>query len=64
MIFSELMIANFEGQLCMFTNVVKGWQYRRFVLDTSSMVVLEYYLLEEKDGARSQEMEGALVISG
>ena len=48
------MMTNFEGQLCMFTDVVKGWQYRRFVLDTSSMVVLEYYLLEEKDGARSQ----------
>ena len=47
-----------EGQLCKFTNVVKGWQYRWFVLDTSNMV------LEERDGKSRarQEMEGALVI--
>ena len=52
-----------EGQLSKFTNVVNGWQYRWFVLDTSSMV-LEYYLLEEKDGKcrGRQEMEGAIVV--
>ena len=57
------MMTKYEGQLSKFTNVVKGWQYRWFVLDTSSMV-LEYYLLEEKDGKcrGRQEMEGALVI--
>ena len=57
------MMTKFEGQLSKFTNVVKGWQYRWFVLDTSSMV-LEYYLLEEKDGKcrGRQEMEGALVM--
>ena len=44
--------------MCKFTNVVKGWQYRWFVLDTSSMV------LEKRDGKNRgrQEMEGALVI--
>ena len=56
-------MTKFEGQLCKFTNVVKGWQYRRLVLDISSMV-LEYYLLKEKDGkgAVRQEIEGALII--
>ena len=51
-----------EGQLSKFTNVVKGWQYRWFVLD-ASRGVLEYYLLEEKEGKCRgwQEMEGALV---
>ena len=57
------MMTKFEGQLCKFTNVVKGWQYRRLVLDISSMV-LEYYLLKEKNGkgAVRQDIEGALIL--
>eukprot|EP00092_Neocalanus_flemingeri_P018696 GFUD01020248.1.p1 GENE.GFUD01020248.1~~GFUD01020248.1.p1 ORF type:complete len:236 (-),score=64.04 GFUD01020248.1:70-777(-) len=49
-----------EGHLSKFTNVVKGWQYRWFVLDPSSRV-LRYYLLEDKCRGM-EEMEGALVI--
>ena len=46
-----------------FTNVGKGWQFRWFVLDTSSMM-LEYYLVNAKDGKcrGRQVMEGALII--
>lgn len=36
----------FEGQLSKFTNVVRGWQYRWFVLKPETGH-LEYYLLEE-----------------
>ena len=48
-----------EGQLNKFTNVVKGWQYRWFVLDPS-VGVLEYYLLEDRSGKcrGSQQMSG------
>ena len=51
-----------EGQLNKFTNVVKGWQYRWFVLDPSAGV-LEYYLLEDRSGKcrGSQQMSGAVV---
>ena len=37
----------FEGQLNKFTNYVKGWQYRWFVLDTEAGT-LAYHLLEER----------------
>eukprot|EP00092_Neocalanus_flemingeri_P032488 GFUD01035334.1.p1 GENE.GFUD01035334.1~~GFUD01035334.1.p1 ORF type:complete len:235 (-),score=64.02 GFUD01035334.1:86-790(-) len=52
-----------EGHLSKFTNVVKGWQYRWFVLDHSSRV-LEYYLPDDKEGKcrGREEMEGAMVI--
>ena len=51
-----------EGQLSKFTNVVKGWQYRWFVLDPGAGV-LEYYLLEDRSGKcrASQRMKGAVV---
>ena len=51
-----------EGQLNKFTNVVKGWQYRWFVLDPSAGV-LEYYLLEDRSGKcrGSQQMSGAVI---
>ena len=51
-----------EGQLNKFTNVVKGWQYRWFVLDPS-VAVLEYYLLEDRSGKcrGSQQMSGAVI---
>ena len=39
----------FEGQLNKFTNVVKGWQYRWFVLDPETGS-LQYFLLDEKSG--------------
>ena len=56
-------MVRFEGMLSKFTNVVKGWQFRWFVLDMNNMV-LEYYLLEEKDGKcrGRQGMEVALII--
>ena len=56
-------MVKFEGLLSKFTNVVKGWQFRWFILDMNSMV-LEYYLLEEKDGKcrGRQGMEGALIL--
>ena len=38
-----------EGQLNKFTNVVKGWQYRWFVLDPETGS-LQYFLLDEKSG--------------
>ena len=36
----------FEGQLNKFTNVVKGWQYRWFVL-SGETGNLDYYLMDE-----------------
>ena len=52
----------FEGQLSKFTNVVKGWQFRWFVLDPESGR-LEYYLLEDRNGRcrASQDLSGAVV---
>ena len=38
-----------EGQLNKFTNVVKGWQFRWFVLDPESGT-LQYFLMDEKNG--------------
>ena len=38
-----------EGQLNKFTNVVKGYQFRWFVLDPESGT-LQYYLLNEENG--------------
>ncbi|KAL1469272.1 hypothetical protein MTO96_004978 [Rhipicephalus appendiculatus] len=35
-----------EGQLYKYTNVVKGWQYRWFVLNPD-IGMLEYYMLDE-----------------
>lgn len=53
----------FEGQLSKFTNVVKGWQFRWFVLEPESGR-LEYYLLEERNGKcrGSQHLAGAVVL--
>nr|XP_054757602.1 oxysterol-binding protein-related protein 11-like isoform X1 [Lytechinus pictus] len=49
-----------EGLLNKFTNVVKGWQYRWFVLDPSRGV-LEYFLNEE---GKKQKPRGAIHLSG
>ena len=38
---------HFEGQLYKFTNVVKGWQFRWFVL-RPEFGRLDYYLVEER----------------
>ena len=53
-----------EGQLSKFTNVVKGWQYRWFVLNPESGN-LEYFLMDERGGGRSrgkQHLAGAVVV--
>lgn len=54
---------SFEGTLNKFTNVVKGWQYRRFVLDPESGHI-EYYLLEDRNGKSrgTQHLAGTVVI--
>lgn len=53
----------YEGQLSKFTNVVKGWQYRWFVLEPESGR-LEYHLLEDRNGRcrGSQQLTGAVVV--
>ena len=43
-------MAQFEGQLSKFTNMVKGWQYRWFIVDGINLTV-SYYLMEDKLGA-------------
>ncbi len=54
----------FEGQLNKFTNVVKGWQFRWFVLEPESGR-LEYYLPEERSGKcrGSQHLAAAVVLT-
>jgi hypothetical protein len=53
----------YEGQLSKFTNVVKGWQYRWFVLEAEAGR-LEYHLLEERNGRcrGSQLLAGAAIV--
>jgi len=52
----------FQGQLSKFTNVVKGWQYRWFLLCPETGR-LEYFLLEDRGRARAaQHLAGAVVI--
>ena len=43
---SNTSMQTFEGQLNKFTNVVKGWQYRWFVL-SGETGNLDYYLMDE-----------------
>ena len=52
-----------EGQLSKFTNVVKGWQYRWFVLDPETGL-LDYFLPEERGGRSRgrQHLAGAVVV--
>lgn len=49
-----------EGQLCKYTNVMKGWQYRWFSLDPDSGS-LEYF---EKEEHKKQRPRGALHLAG
>ena len=55
-------MAQFEGQLSKFTNMVKGWQYRWFIVDGINLTV-SYYLMEDKLGKyrARQSLEGALI---
>jgi len=52
-----------EGQLNKFTNVVKGYQFRWFVLDPE-LGTLQYYLLNEENGKcrGSQHLAGSVVL--
>jgi len=54
--------APFSGQLSKFTNVMKGWQPRWFVLDGGR---LDYYLTDERGGRKRRggyALDGALVL--
>ena len=46
-----------EGQLSKFTNVVKGWQYRWFVLEPETGQ-LDYYLPEDRARSRGSQVSG------
>ncbi|PSN52038.1 Oxysterol-binding protein-related protein 11 [Blattella germanica] len=61
---SERLCQPFEGQLCKYTNVMKGWQFRWFVLDPESGV-LDYYLnhTERNQRPRGSVQLAAAVIS-
>ncbi|GIY16597.1 hypothetical protein CDAR_598992 [Caerostris darwini] len=49
-----------EGQLCKYTNVMKGWQYRWFII-TPDTGMLEYYMLDERKKSRPR---GSLYLAG
>ncbi|XP_046915738.1 oxysterol-binding protein-related protein 11 [Dermatophagoides farinae] len=49
--FDEKESKNFEGQLCKYTNVVKGWQYRWFVINSIGGM-LEYYTSKDRHKQR------------
>ncbi|XP_055944965.1 oxysterol-binding protein-related protein 11-like isoform X2 [Argiope bruennichi] len=49
-----------EGQLYKYTNVMKGWQYRWFII-TPDTGMLEYYMLDERKKSRPR---GALYLAG
>lgn len=49
-----------EGQLSKYTNVMKGWQYRWFVLDPQCGT-LEYYMTEE---SKTQKVRGGVNLGG
>ncbi|GFY49369.1 oxysterol-binding protein-related protein 11 [Trichonephila inaurata madagascariensis] len=49
-----------EGQLYKYTNVVKGWQYRWFILIPETGI-LEYYVLDE---VKKKRPRGAIFLAG
>ncbi|KAL1129920.1 hypothetical protein AAG570_012864 [Ranatra chinensis] len=51
---AEMMCQLYEGQLSKYTNVMKGWQFRWFILDPKTGV-LNYYLNENE---RKQQPRG------
>ncbi|KAG8235075.1 hypothetical protein J437_LFUL015319, partial [Ladona fulva] len=57
---SEKLRQIFEGQLCKYTNVVKGWQYRWFILDPETGV-LGYFL---NDSEHKQRPRGSVHLAG
>ncbi|CAH1785496.1 unnamed protein product [Owenia fusiformis] len=57
---SEKMRQPLEGQLSKYTNVMKGWQYRFFVLDPMSGL-LEYF---EKEEHKRQRPRGSVYLAG
>ncbi|KAJ9586004.1 hypothetical protein L9F63_020342 [Diploptera punctata] len=56
---TEKLRQQFEGQLCKYTNVMKGWQFRWFVLDPETGV-LDYYLNESE---RKQRPRGSVHLA-
>jgi len=59
---SDLRHQVFEGQLNKFTNVVRGWQYRWFVVRPETGM-LDYHLMEEPSVLTPKETAG-LKVSG
>lgn len=60
---SETMNQKFSGQLLKYTNVVKRWQHRWFVLDPSTGM-LHYYLSESESSGHPRggiHLQGALI---
>lgn len=55
-----LALEPFDGLLCKYTNVVKGWCYRWFVL-TPSRCTLEYYTPEER---KKSHPRGCIYLGG
>ncbi|XP_069693111.1 oxysterol-binding protein-related protein 11-like isoform X2 [Periplaneta americana] len=56
---SDKLRQQFEGQLCKYTNVMKGWQFRWFVLDPETGV-LDYFLNESE---RKQRPRGSVHLA-
>ncbi|XP_021930327.1 oxysterol-binding protein-related protein 11-like isoform X2 [Zootermopsis nevadensis] len=56
---SEKLCQQFEGQLCKYTNVMKGWQFRWFLLDPETGV-LDYFLNESE---RKQRPRGSVHLA-
>lgn len=57
---SDKLRHQYEGQLCKYTNVMKGWQYRWFVLYPEAGI-LHYYLNESE---RKQRPRGSVHLAG
>uniref|UniRef100_A0A023F9A8 Putative oxysterol-binding protein-like protein 11 n=3 Tax=Triatominae TaxID=70999 RepID=A0A023F9A8_TRIIF len=53
---AEMMCQLYEGQLSKYTNVMKGWQFRWFILDPKTGI-LSYYL-SENENERKQQPRG------
>ncbi|XP_057290683.1 oxysterol-binding protein-related protein 11-like [Hydractinia symbiolongicarpus] len=59
---NSMKVQNMEGQLSKFTNLMKGWQFRWFVLDPEKGT-LTYYLDKEKSRHRGTLSLAGAVIS-
>ncbi|UYV65072.1 hypothetical protein LAZ67_3003045 [Cordylochernes scorpioides] len=58
----NMMRQPLEGALSKYTNVMKGWQYRWFVLSPDSGM-LEYYMMEDRE-FKKQRPRGAVFLAG